>query len=266
MEIWPRDGTQGDWDQKGVWMKRLEYVGEGMRRLDGLWVLEWDWTLGSKDPCWAEPGDGIGLNRDQRTSVKCIWGNNSRWLGIWGVSTAEMTSAAHREELDLSKNEFSVLSVWYYGNISGWANSTVMVSGSQEPRELQLVSSVTESCPTLGCPTDCSPPGSSVPGILQARILDWVAMRSTRGSSWPRERICISCIARKFFTLWAPREQCRIPRFSPWIGMISWRREWLHTPVFLHGAFPWTEGLGRLTVHRLPRVRHDWVNVTFFLA
>ena len=203
MEIWPRDGTQGDWDQKGVWMKRLEYVGEGMRRLDGLWVLEWDWTLGSKDPCWAEPGDGIGLNRDQRTSVKCIWGNNSRWLGIWGVSTAEMTSAAHREELDLSKNEFSVLSVWYYGNISGWANSTVMVSGSQEPRELQLVSSVTESCPTLGCPTDCSPPGSSVPGILQARILEWDAVSFSRGSFRPRDRArvsCVSCIAGGLFT------------------------------------------------------------------
>ena len=111
-----------------------------------------------------------------------------------------------------------------------------------------------------------SPPGSSVPGILQARILEWVAMRSTRGSSWSRDWTCISCIARKFFTLWAPREQCRRPGFSPWIGTIPWRREWLHTPVFLHGEFPWTEGLGRLRVHGLQRVRHDWVNVTFFLA
>ena len=49
-------------------------------------------------------------------------------------------------------------------------------------------------------PMDCSPPGSSVHGILQARILEWVAMPSSRGSSWPRDRTCISyisCIGRQ---------------------------------------------------------------------
>ena len=44
-----------------------------------------------------------------------------------------------------------------------------------------------QSCPTLEDPMDCSPPGSSVHGILQARILEWVAMLSSRGSSWPRD-------------------------------------------------------------------------------
>ena len=42
-----------------------------------------------------------------------------------------------------------------------------------------------QSCLTLGDPMDCSPPGSSVHGILQARILEWVAMPSSRGSSQP---------------------------------------------------------------------------------
>ena len=49
-------------------------------------------------------------------------------------------------------------------------------------------------------PMDCSPPGSSVRGILQARILEWVAMPSTRGSSLPRDQArvpCISCISRQ---------------------------------------------------------------------
>ena len=41
---------------------------------------------------------------------------------------------------------------------------------------------------------DCSPPGSSVHGILQARILDWVAISSSRGSSWPRDWTLISCV------------------------------------------------------------------------
>ena len=53
---------------------------------------------------------------------------------------------------------------------------------------------------TLCDPMDCSPPGSSIYGILQARILEWVAMPAFRGSSWPRYRTCVSCIAGKFFT------------------------------------------------------------------
>ena len=46
---------------------------------------------------------------------------------------------------------------------------------------------LTQSYPTLCNPMDCSPPGSSVHGILQARILEWVAMPSSRGSSQPRD-------------------------------------------------------------------------------
>ena len=48
---------------------------------------------------------------------------------------------------------------------------------------------VAQSCPALCNPTDCSPPGSSVRGIFQARILEWVAISSSRGSSWPRDRM-----------------------------------------------------------------------------
>ena len=60
-----------------------------------------------------------------------------------------------------------------------------------------------QSCLTLCDPTDCSPPGSSVPGILQARILQWVAMPSSRGSSRPRDGIHVSyapALAGGFFT------------------------------------------------------------------
>ena len=53
---------------------------------------------------------------------------------------------------------------------------------------------------------DCSLPGSSVHGILLARILEWVAVLFSRGSFWPRDWICGSCIAGKFFTVWATRE------------------------------------------------------------
>ena len=50
---------------------------------------------------------------------------------------------------------------------------------------------------------DCSPPGSSVHGILQARILEWVAMPSSMGSSQPRDQTQVSLIAGGFFTIWA---------------------------------------------------------------
>ena len=59
-------------------------------------------------------------------------------------------------------------------------------------------------CPTLCNPMDCSPPGSSVQGVLQARILEWVAMLSSRGSFQPMDRICISyvsCIGRQVLYL-----------------------------------------------------------------
>ena len=47
---------------------------------------------------------------------------------------------------------------------------------------------------------DCSPPGSSVLGISQARILEWVAISFSRGSSWPRDRTWVSCVAGSLFT------------------------------------------------------------------
>ena len=58
--------------------------------------------------------------------------------------------------------------------------------------------SVAQPCLTLCHPMSCSPPGSSVPGMLQARIVEWVATPFSRGSSQPRDRIqvsCVSCIA-----------------------------------------------------------------------
>ena len=50
---------------------------------------------------------------------------------------------------------------------------------------------ITQSCPTLYEPVDWGPPGSSGHGILQASILEWVAMPFSRGSSWPRDWICV---------------------------------------------------------------------------
>ena len=53
---------------------------------------------------------------------------------------------------------------------------------------------------------DCSPPGSSVHGILQARTLEWVAVPFSRGPSQPRDQTQVSFIAGRFFTIWATRK------------------------------------------------------------
>ena len=61
---------------------------------------------------------------------------------------------------------------------------------------------------TQSCPSLCNPivsPGSSVRGILQARILEWVAIPFSRGSSQPRNWTLVSCIEGRFFTIWAIR-------------------------------------------------------------
>ena len=56
------------------------------------------------------------------------------------------------------------------------------------------VCSVTQSCLTLCDPMDCIPPGSNVPGIVQASILEWVAISSPREPPLPRDHTCISCV------------------------------------------------------------------------
>ena len=65
--------------------------------------------------------------------------------------------------------------------------------------DLKVKVLVAGSCLTLCNPVDCSPPGSSVHEILQARIMEWVAIPFSRRSSRPRNRTQVSCTAGRFF-------------------------------------------------------------------
>ena len=67
-------------------------------------------------------------------------------------------------------------------------------------------SEVTQLCSTLCNPVDCSLPGSSIHGIFQARILEWVAISFSRGSSQPRDRTWVSHTAGRLFTVSATRK------------------------------------------------------------
>ena len=64
------------------------------------------------------------------------------------------------------------------------------------------------SCPILCNPVACSLPGSYVHGIFQARVLQWVAISSSRGSSWPRDRTCVSCIS--WIGRWILNQLCHL--------------------------------------------------------
>ena len=77
---------------------------------------------------------------------------------------------------------------------------------------------------TLCNPMDCSPPGSFIHRILQARILEWVAISFSRGSSWPRNRTRVSHTGGRRFNLWATRE-AHIPHIIlkfKWDNEINW--------------------------------------------
>ena len=112
---------------------------------------------------------------------------------------------------------------------------------------------------------DCSPPGSSVHGILQARMLEWVAIPFSRGSSQLRDRIHISCIGRRILYHWAARES---QRSSTWSrdpsegcvqdGLLGWgQRQWSKAEHSLRG---WARSghLGRHTRLPLQGRWHPW--------
>ena len=63
---------------------------------------------------------------------------------------------------------------------------------------------VAESCPTLLPSHRLWPTRLLCHGVLQARILEWIAISLSRGSSWPRDQTCVSCIAGGFFTTEPP--------------------------------------------------------------
>ena len=67
-------------------------------------------------------------------------------------------------------------------------------------------SDVAQLCPTLCDPMDCSLLRSSIHGIFQTRVLEWVAISFSRESSRPRDRTWVSCTVGRRFTIWATRE------------------------------------------------------------
>ena len=129
-------------------------------------------------------------------SRSCSFIERLNWtqLGWRRASLLYKPRAALSVRHSLSLQVMSMSSVWDSLFLHFWSWS---VAGSCNP----------QLC--LCDPMDCSPPGSSIHEILQARILEQVAISFSRGSSQPRDWTQVSCVAGRFFTLWATRE-------APW--------------------------------------------------
>ena len=119
---------------------------------------------------------------------------------------------------------------------------------------------VTQSSSTLHDPKDCSPVGSSGHGIFQARILEWVSVPFSRGSSQPKDQSWVSCIAGRFFTIWDTREvhQLQETNAAQSLGQEDPLEKEMATPLsILAWENLWTEEPGGLQFVGSRRVRQD---------
>ena len=108
-----------------------------------------------------------------------------------------------------------------------------MLSLTSNPRLVKLHAHQSTSSRVLGskpkvahsCPTLCDPMDYTVHGILQVRKMEWIAFTFPSGSSPPRDRTRVSCIAGRFFTRWAIRE-FSIATYSLFSNSLSLHRPW----------------------------------------
>ena len=134
----------------------------------------------------------------------------------------------------------------------------------------------------------CNPVDYTVHGILQASILEWVAFPFSRGSSQPRNRTQVSCIAGRFFTSWVTREaqeywssslvaqmvKCLPAMRDARVGSLGWEdpleKEMATHSSTLAWRIPWMQEPGGLQAMGLQRVGHHWatslVVLVFYLV
>ena len=132
-----------------------------LSRFSHVWLFETPWTVARQAVCpWASPGNNTGMGFHL-----LLQGNLPHpWFKLMSLMSPALAG------------RFSTTR-------ATWKNFS-----------LRLKLACAQSCPTLCDSMDCSLPGSSVPGIFQARILEWVAISYSQESSWPRDLTRISCI------------------------------------------------------------------------
>ena len=122
------------------------------------------------------------------TWLRAIWVSDGAWAS--GQRPGSFLRQKMRDELEM---------IWIVLTLLLWIISANFSSEVKWSEVAQL-------CPTLCDPMDCSLPGSSIRRILEARIVEWVAISYSMGSSQSRDRTEVSHIVGRCFTLWATRE------------------------------------------------------------
>ena len=152
------------WKNPYCWEKLRAEGKEGIRIWDG-WMespMQYTWTWASPRRCWGTGRPGL-LQSIGSQRVRHDWATEQQqWKQMEWNSFVQIREVKHQ-----------------------LAIQCVCV----------CVFVCAQSCPTLCTPMDHSPPGSSVHGISQERILEWVAISYSSGSSWLRDQTCISCVS-----------------------------------------------------------------------
>ena len=201
---------------------RLEMQESWVLSLDGEYPLEEGMATHSSILAWKIPwteGPGglqsMGLQRVGYSwnDWACMHAHSYElpdpWTGNFGQRTS-LTSAwlklsqNYATSKTMSVQSLSISSLSQVGET--WIAIWRLSLPPQVPSPSQVKVLVTQLCLTLCDPMDYSSMGSSVHGILQARILEWAAIPFSRGSSPSWNRTWVSCIAGRFLTVWATRE------------------------------------------------------------
>ena len=184
----------GSWASLNVLAEDAKHARSGallhLGHVSGL-CLEW---IALKDVALYLPM-GREIPQAQCSSAATTAHKSSTWVHV--VSPAEELKARGNGcksccSLDYNK----VIRLWPRSLVS-----SVSIGERITPICMCVYVLVIQWYPTLCNPMDCRLPGSSVHEILQARILEWVIISSSRGSSWPRDQTLVSCIVGRFFTI-----------------------------------------------------------------
>ena len=143
------------------------------------------------------------------TFSQSIGGLSFRAVGVYNTLWAPGGGKQFESKNSLSVSTDISNSLYPFCNFcTAWKESVVFPTSLiaqlvKNPLAMQEIDWLIES---QSCLTLCDPMNYTVYGILQARIWEWVAFLFSRGSSQPRDRTQVSCIAGRFFTSWATRE------------------------------------------------------------
>ena len=167
-------------------------------------------TLIWKDTCTPMFRAALFSVAKIRKQLKWLW--TGEWIKMWHMHIYIHTCThTYTYTMDcysaIKKNEFLPFVPMCID-----PKNTTLSKISQTEKDKWKWSEVTQSCPTPCDPMDCSLPGSSLHGILQTRVLVWVAISFSGGSSQPRDRTRVSCIPGRCFNLWATREAYEVAK------------------------------------------------------